>query len=392
MLTTSDSPWILTKKALVSRSNVEDFCSVELIRIAHDENTRQGSISITIKTRIANQNSIPRKLTLNIPPESVKNCGFARRSSDELCSARFIHIVPGGAASVSDVSTISLELKKVGTVVCPSETEYIRPANHGDTTFDTFDLDSMPHDNDRQKKPRASSPQPMDSTTEPDTPSTLPPSPSIHPTHFTPAFSLTSLERKPSRLSDGEAREVIHRWGYGHLLAKPNDVDSDLPSEPDKVGFTKLKLIKGRDLEPHIDNVVRRYLPNIVDDIVERARDQISDECKANEAEFRERVEDGNSEVRIMADQCIEEIEEAVQRHIHGLDEQVQQYMNDIEEKGIETMEKMPSTGPMLLPGPRLVASQALVMSWAVMPGAAPSRYGTRLMSFHIVVAHFDSF
>lgn len=250
----------------------------------------------------------------------------------------------------------------------------------------------MPHDNDRQKKPRASSPQPMDSTTEPDTPSTLPPSPSIHPTHFTPAFSLTSLERKPSRLSDGEAREVIHRWGYGHLLAKPNDVDSDLPSEPDKVGFTKLKLIKGRDLEPHIDNVVRRYLPNIVDDIVERARDQISDECKANEAEFRERVEDGNSEVRIMADQCIEEIEEAVQRHIHGLDEQVQQYMNDIEEKGIETMEKMPSTGPMLLPGPRLVASQALVMSWAVMPGAAPSRYGTRLMSFHIVVAHFDSF
>ncbi|KAE8335191.1 hypothetical protein BDV24DRAFT_169457 [Aspergillus arachidicola] len=350
MATTSGPPWILTKKALVSRSNVEDFCFVELIRIAHNENAQQGSISITIKAHIANQSNRSGKLTLNIPPELVKKCTFARRSNNELCSARFIHMVPGVVTNISDVSTLSLELKDVGIVVCPSETEYVRPANHGDTTLDTFARicksqslhlhfsrgqfvndeldrletfsdalgegkghlkaesfnharhrtvkkdwrvffpppnpplycqepvfeqvappkyctkrrrDSMPHDNDRQKTPRVSSPQLIDSTTEPDaepdTPST---SPSIRPTHFTPAFSLTSLERKLKGLSDGEAREVFRRLGYEHLLAKPNDVDSDLPSE--KVDLGKVRLINERDIKQYIDNIVKRYLPNIV--------------------------------------------------------------------------------------------------------------------------------
>ncbi|KAB8213114.1 hypothetical protein BDV33DRAFT_230441 [Aspergillus novoparasiticus] len=417
MARTSHLTWKVTKKGLVSTGNFGDFCRVQFIRFAHNENANEGSISITIKAHIANQNNSPRKLTLSIPPKLVEKCEFARESNDGLFPARFIHNVPGGATNVSDVSTLSLELNEVGHLICPSGTEYVTPTNPGDTTFDaftricrsqslrihfagaqfvndqldgletflnalghlnaeTFDhgrhhtvkkdwraffplpnpppyceepvseqvappeyctkrcRDSMPHDNDRQKKPRASSPQPMDSTTEPDTPSTLPPSPSIRPTHFTSAFSLTSLERKLKGLSDGEAREVFRRLGYEHLLAKPNDVDSDLPSE--KVALGKVMLIKERDIEEYIDSIFKRYLPNIVDDIAERARDLISDECKANEAEFREHLEDGNSEVRIMADECIKEVEEAAQRYIHEMNDVAQQCMDDMQKKCIE--------------------------------------------------------
>lgn len=62
------------------------------------------------------------------------------------------------------------------------------------------------------------------------------------------------------------------------------------------------------------------------------SHDQISDECKLNEAEFREQVDDGNAEVRMMANDCMKEIEE-----------QMQKCMDDVEHQRIEvelSMEK----------------------------------------------------
>lgn len=82
--------------------------------------------------------------------------------------------------------------------------------------------------------------------------------------------------------------------------------------------------------------MIERRLPHVVDEIVDSAvsdgRDQISDECKLNEAEFREQVDDGNSEVRMTANDCMKEIEE-----------QMHKCMDDIEHQRIEvemSMEK----------------------------------------------------
>jgi hypothetical protein len=84
----------------------------------------------------------------------------------------------------------------------------------------------------------------------------------------------------------------------------------------------------------------RRLKSHIVDEIVDSAvsdcRDQIFDECKMNEAEFREHVEDGNSEVRNTANECMKEMKEQAQEYMRDIEEQVQQYMNDIEDQGIE--------------------------------------------------------
>lgn len=75
--------------------------------------------------------------------------------------------------------------------------------------------------------------------------------------------------------------------------------------------------------------MIERRLPYVVDEIVDSAvsdgRDQISDECKLNEAEFREQVDDGNAEVRMTANDCMKEIEE-----------QMQKSMDDVEHQRIE--------------------------------------------------------
>ncbi|GAB1207263.1 hypothetical protein APSETT445_005976 [Aspergillus pseudonomiae] len=211
---------------------------------------------------------------------------------------------------------------------------------------------SMPLDNEPRKIALLSSPASRGSPTEPDTPSTFrpsPPSPSlIRPTHFTRTLSpgrkernrLADLVHEFSSLSEDQVREVLIASGHAHLLAMPNDVDSDLPSESASVSFAKGELIKSRRLERYIDKIIKRHISPIVDEIVDSAvsnsRDQFFDECKMNEAEFREQVDDGNSEVRNMANECINEMKEEAQKHIHEIEEQAQQCMNDIQNLGIE--------------------------------------------------------
>jgi sugar-specific transcriptional regulator TrmB len=77
-------------------------------------------------------------------------------------------------------------------------------------------------------------------------------------------------------------------------------------------------------------------LDEIVDSAVSECRDPIYDECKTNEAEFREQVDDGNSEVRNTANECMNEIKKQARMYMHEMEEQAQQYMKDIEDQGIE--------------------------------------------------------
>ncbi|GAA88068.1 similar to An06g00500 [Aspergillus luchuensis IFO 4308] len=94
-------------------------------------------------------------------------------------------------------------------------------------------------------------------------------------------------------------------------------------------------------LKRYVDEMIERRLKSgILDEVIDSAasecRDQIYDECKTNQAEFREQVDDGNSEVRNTTMECLKEINEQAQRHMHEIEEQAQQCMKDIEDQGIE--------------------------------------------------------
>lgn len=207
----------------------------------------------------------------------------------------------------------------------------------------------MPPDDERRKRLLLLSPQPLGSPTEVNTPSTLSPSPSsIRPTYFTHASSpgrtdrnrLARLQHELRGVSDDLICKLLIRSGRQHLLAIPEDVDSDLPSESERVSFAKVKMIERR-LKRYVDEMIERRLEShVVDKIVDSAmsecRDQIFDECKTNEAEFREQVDDGNSEVRNTANECMMEMKEQAQKYMHEIEEQAQQCMNDIEDQGIE--------------------------------------------------------
>lgn len=202
----------------------------------------------------------------------------------------------------------------------------------------------MPPDDEKRKRLLLPSPQPLGSPTEVNTPSTLSPSPSsIRPTYFTRASSpgrterdvLARLEHELRGVSDDLIRKVLIRSGRQHLLAVPEDVDSDLPPS-----YAKAEPIERR-LKRYVDEIIERHLKShIVDEIVHSAmsecRDQIFDECKTHEIEFREQVDDCNSEVRNTANECMKEMKEQAQKYMHEIEEQAQQCMNDIENQGIE--------------------------------------------------------
>ncbi|PLB44863.1 hypothetical protein P170DRAFT_391273 [Aspergillus steynii IBT 23096] len=212
-------------------------------------------------------------------------------------------------------------------------------------------------DDENRKRLLLPSPQPIDSPTEVNTPTTLSPSPSIRPTCFTRASSpgrterhkLMRLEHELRGLSDDLICELLIRSGRQHLLVIPKIVDNELPSESEKVSFAEVGMIERR-LKRYVDETIERRLKShVVDEIVDGAvseyRDQIFDECKTHECEFREQVDDCNSEVRITANECMSEMKEQAQKHMREIEEQAQQYMNDIEDQGnaveLSTKEKV---------------------------------------------------
>ncbi|RAK95490.1 uncharacterized protein BO80DRAFT_429802 [Aspergillus ibericus CBS 121593] len=441
MTTTSPTPSLVLKKAvLVSTHDREALCSARL-RIAHDKIANQGSISLMVRVDLANLSGRSQLLTFNVPPASVEECTLARTSNDRLCSSHWIGMLPASVPSVSDVSTLSLTLSTTGIVLCPSGMEALSPTDPEDSTFRAFakickskslhlhfsrrqfvkdELDqletfsfalqrrrlqaesfnharqgvvekdwrvfglsldpppyseesdpakqvdlplyreepeqvvgkrcrdqwSMPSDDETRKKPRLPSPSLLGSPTEVNTPSTLSLSPaSIRPTYFTHASGRTDrsrlarLEHELRGVPDDLICKLLIRIGRQHLLAIPGDVDRDLPSESEKVSFAQIELMERR-LERYVDTMIERRLQSRVDEMVDsavsRCRDQIYDEYKTNEAEFREQVDDGNSEVRTTANECMKEMKEQAQKHMHEIEEQAQQCMDDIEQQGIE--------------------------------------------------------
>lgn len=212
-----------------------------------------------------------------------------------------------------------------------------------------------PDDNKRRKRLLLSSPQPLGSATEVDTPSTCSSSPSsIRPTYFMRAFSpgradrniLARLEHELRGVSDDLICKLLIRTGRRHLLARPEEVDNDLPSNSKKVSFANVEWIE-RPLKQYIDEVIERRLTPAINEIVDSAvsdgRDQIFDGCKINEAEFREQVDDGNSEVHMTANDCMKEIQEQAQWYMDEMEEQAQKCTDDIENQRIEvemSMEK----------------------------------------------------
>ncbi|PYI09782.1 hypothetical protein BO78DRAFT_362250 [Aspergillus sclerotiicarbonarius CBS 121057] len=451
MTTSPNPPLVLKKAVLVSTHDREVLCSARL-RIAHDENANQGSISLMIRADLTNLSG-RQLLTFNIPPASVEECALARISNDGLCSSHWIGMLPAPVTSVSDVSTLSLTLGTTGIVLCPSGMESLSPTDPEDSNFRAFakicqskslhlhfstrqfvkdELDqlesfcfalqkgslraesfnharqgvvkrdwrafrlsldpppyseepvsdqaqqldpplyreesrsdqvggkrcrgillshhqwSTPPVDERPKRPCRPSPSLLGSPTEVNTPSTLSRSPSsIRPTYFTHASSdrtdrnrLARLEHELRGVSDDLICKLLIRLGRQHLLAVPGDVDSDLPSDSEKVSFANVQRIERR-LERYVDVMIERRLKShVVDEIVDSAvsecRDQIFDEYRTNEADFREQVDDGNAEVRITANECMKEMKDQAQKYMHEIEVQAQQCMNEIEDQGIE--------------------------------------------------------
>ncbi|KAE8335195.1 hypothetical protein BDV24DRAFT_169467 [Aspergillus arachidicola] len=201
---------------------------------------------------------------------------------------------------------------------------------------------SMPCGNKRRRTHVLSSPQPVDSSTEAATPS---PSPSICPTYFTRAVSPGRAERNRfaclvhelRSLPDDVIRKLLNESEHGHLLDKRSireAVDSDLPSESEKV-----ELIKRRGLKGYVDKI-KRDISQVFDEIIDGAEskfdDRISDQCNMHIAELREEFDDGISEVRNTTNEYLKEIEEAAQKCVHEIEERKDQCMIDIQHQGID--------------------------------------------------------
>ncbi|PKX89106.1 uncharacterized protein P174DRAFT_516267 [Aspergillus novofumigatus IBT 16806] len=355
--TLQNSPWVLKKSILVYAPNLNVSCCARLC-IIHDQTANQGSISLLITADLANLSGRLQVLTLNIPPDRVGKYALARKSNDNLCPSHLLSLLPAPVNNVLDVLTLSLSLSMTGIVLCLPEIESLSPATPGHTVsfnharhgvvqkdwrslseqakeadpplyceesvseqgigkwrrgiFSSYYPWLMSPNNERQKRLLLPSPQLIGSPTEVNMLSTLSLSPSlIRPTYFTHASSPGHIECKRLTRLKHELR------GRQHLLAMPKDIDCDI----EKISFAEIETIERR-LERYVDEMVERRLKShildeIVDSAVSECHDQIYAECKTNEAEFREQVDDGNSEVRNTANKS-------------------QQYMKDIEDQGIE--------------------------------------------------------
>lgn len=137
MTTTSqNSPWVLNKAVIVYTPDFDVSCRASL-RIFHDETANRGSITLSITADLANPR-VRSQVRLNIPPERVEKCVLHRTSNDGLCSPGLLPTIPALVTNVSAVSTLSLTLRTIGIVVCPSETESLSPATPGDLNLQSF--------------------------------------------------------------------------------------------------------------------------------------------------------------------------------------------------------------------------------------------------------------
>ena len=136
MTTASSKPFSASKKVLVS-INDSEFLRFDRFRLAYDDNTNRGFISLTFEANIANL-SDRSQLILSIPPESVRECTLAMPSNVGLFPNEWIHLLPASVPTTKDVITLSLTLDTPGRVWCPPGIEPLYPADPLDSNFGIF--------------------------------------------------------------------------------------------------------------------------------------------------------------------------------------------------------------------------------------------------------------
>ncbi|KAJ5908740.1 hypothetical protein N7495_001422 [Penicillium taxi] len=138
------------------------------------------------------------------------------------------------------------------------------------------------------------------------------------------------LKRELHGVSDELVRKLLVESGRQHLLAIPEDINSDLPTKSEKVSFAEVgEMIECRlnqFIEESLTCCVNELLNEHLDGITDDYRDKLYADYKMHEDEFYERVEDINSEVRSTADECMQEMEELAQRCMDKIEDQGTKY------------------------------------------------------------------
>ncbi|CAD0114411.1 unnamed protein product [Aureobasidium uvarum] len=209
-----------------------------------------------------------------------------------------------------------------------------------------------------------SPPPPPWSPTEVNTPTTRSPSPAhISPTKFTAdskqshreRVKMVELQRQLSALPDDLVREALAGSGHRHLLAPiaqrspkkfskdmklvldqdhlssaPSDaqeaamiarVDKIIEERLDKLTKDAFKSLTQRRLHALVESRLPVAAELFLNGAVADHRDQFYEECKTNEVNLREHVDEGITEVRDVTNECTREISELAQQCMDSLDE-----------------------------------------------------------------------
>jgi hypothetical protein len=139
MTITPEPLWTLEKAALVHAPGVNLSCPARL-RITHDSDSEQGSISIHIKLALAGFSGNGKQtLMLSISPELVDMCTVVSKSNDRLIPHHMLSTVPVSVTNSAAVSTMVLCLNAHGVVIAPHATsDILSPANPDDINFRAF--------------------------------------------------------------------------------------------------------------------------------------------------------------------------------------------------------------------------------------------------------------
>ncbi|CAD0098420.1 unnamed protein product, partial [Aureobasidium mustum] len=129
--------WVFEKAVLAQTPEFNVACGARL-RIAHNQNDDQGSISIRINTALAELGK--QTLMLNIRPDEVDMCTVVAKSNDKLIPDRMFSMVPVPVTSSAAVSTLILCLNGTGVVLVPPSANgtTLSPAIPEDPEYQAF--------------------------------------------------------------------------------------------------------------------------------------------------------------------------------------------------------------------------------------------------------------
>lgn len=145
MTTTSLSQqWELKRKVLVYAPDSQTFLCATLL-MSHNIETKQGIISIRVTLKNPNPTCASHVLTLAFPPESVTTCSWTPKSNDTLCPARLLTKVPRNSGDVSNVSTLSLQLRTMAETFVPHNMMPLSP--HAPSISDFYALEKISQSN-----------------------------------------------------------------------------------------------------------------------------------------------------------------------------------------------------------------------------------------------------